>query len=127
MLMVFQWGSFDGTVAEDVGHQAHRGRRWEDVGAASDILLEDIVLHRAAQNLWIHALLARHGDHHRQQDARRCVDRHADADPIQGYAVEQRLHVGQRGDRHAHAAHLAQRQRVVRIVADLRRQVEGDA
>jgi hypothetical protein len=42
-------------------------------------------------------------------------------------AVEQRRHVLDRVDRDADAADLAGRQRVVRVVTHLRRQVEGDA
>ena len=41
-------------------------------------------------------------------------------------AVEQRAHVAQVADGHAHLAHLAAGQLVVGVVAGLRRQVEGD-
>ena len=44
-----------------------------------------------------------------------------------GMAVEQYLHVREIADRHARPPHLADGQRVVRVVARLRRQVEGDA
>ena len=42
-------------------------------------------------------------------------------------AVEERLHVGERGDVHAALADLAERELVVRIAAHQRGQVEGDA
>ena len=44
-----------------------------------------------------------------------------------GMSVEQGRHVLERIDRHADPADLAGRKRMVRVVADLRRQVEGDA
>ena len=40
-------------VGERVGDQPHRGVRREDVGPARDVLLEDVVLDRAAQAAWI--------------------------------------------------------------------------
>ena len=70
------------------------------------------------------ALLLGHRDVHRQQDARRRVDRHRGGDLVQRDLPEQRLHVVQRRDRHAHLADFAVRHGVVGVVADLRRQVE---
>jgi hypothetical protein len=55
-------------VAEEVGDQPHRRLRREDVGAAGDVLLEDIVLDRAAQLAASGTPCLRHGDDHRQQD-----------------------------------------------------------
>ena len=40
---------------------------------------------------------------------------------------KERLHVGERDHRHAALPHLAERERVVRVAAHQRRQVEGDA
>ncbi len=71
-------------------------------------------------------LLFAHGNHHRQQHRRRCVDRHADADFVERDAVQERFHVAQAGDRHADLADLALGERVVSVVADLRGQIEGN-
>ena len=60
-----------------------------------------------------------------QQDGGRGVDGHGGRDVGQGQAVEQGLHVVQRGDGHAHAADLAAGRRGVGVVAHLGRQVEG--
>ena len=98
-----------------------------DVGAARDVLLEDVVLDRARQRRERHALPPRHGDVERQQDDRRRVDRHRRRDAVERDAVEQRRHVLDRVDRDADAADFARGQRVVGVVAHLRRQVEGDA
>ena len=72
------------------------------------------------------ALLLRHRHIKSEKDRGRGVDRHRGGYLLQGYLLEQELHIGQRGDGDAHLAHLRQRHRVVRVVADLRRQVEGD-
>ena len=72
-----------------------------------------------------HALAFGHGDIHRQQDRGRGVDGHAGRDLVQRDLVEQRCHILQRGDRNAHLAHLAHRDRVIGVIADLGGQVEG--
>ena len=60
-----------------VGHQAHRRRRREDELFLRDVLLEDVVLDRAAELIHRHALLLGGGDVHRPDDGRWRVDRHA--------------------------------------------------
>ena len=62
-----------------------------------------------------------------QQDDRRRVDRHRRRHAIERNAVEQRRHVLDRIDRDADAPDFAGRERVIRVVAHLRRQIEGDA
>ena len=71
-----------------------------------------------------HALLLRGGDVEAPQDDRRPVDRHRRRDLVERDAVEQHLHVGQARDGHAALAHLAQRPRMVGVVAHQRREVE---
>ena len=73
-----------------------------------------------------HALLL--GDElvEQQQQRRRRVDRHRRRDLVERDAVEQDPHVRERVDRDAGAPDLAERARIVRVVAELRRQVEGD-
>ena len=112
---------------EDVGDDAQRRFRRVDVGAARDVLLEDVVLNRARQARRARALAPGHGDVERQQDDGRRVDGHRRRDAIERDAVEQRRHVLDRVDRHADAADLAGGERVIGVVADLRRQIEGDA
>ena len=63
-------------------------------------------------------------DVEREQDRRRRVDRHRRRDLAERDPVEERLHVGERVDRDALAADLAERARVVRVVAHQRRHVE---
>ena len=124
--IVFQRGQPLGAVREEIGRQPHRRPRREDVVAARDVLLQHVVLHRAAKLLAGHALLL--GDElvEEQQQRRRRVDRHRRRDLVERDPVEERLHVGERVDRDARAPDLALGERVVRVVAELGRQVEGD-
>ena len=103
------------------------GARRIDVGAARDVFLQDVVLDRARQRRGGDALPLRDRDVERQQDDRRRVDRHRRRHAIERDAVEQRRHVLDRIDRDADAADFAGGQRMVRVVAHLRRQIEGDA
>ena len=65
-------------------------------------------------------------DIEREQPRRRRVDGHRGVHLGEGDALEQGLHVAEMGDRHADFTHLAAGKRMVRIVARLGRQVEGD-
>ena len=73
------------------------------------------------------ALPPRDGDVEREQDDGRRVDGHRRRDAIERDAVEQRRHVLDRVDRDADPADFARGERMVRVVAHLRRQIEGDA
>ena len=114
-------------VLEDVGDEPQRGLGREDVGPPRDVLLQDVVLHRAAELLGGDALLPSHGDVEGEQNRRRRVDGHRRGDLVQRDLIEQGLHVGQATDGDADLAHLAARHLGVGVVARLRGQVEGDA
>ena len=102
------------------------GRSGIDVGAARDVFLENVVLHRAGKPREIRALLLGHRDVESQQDRGGRVDGHRSGDAFERNAVEQRLHVFERVNGHADFADLALRERVVGVHADLRGQIEGD-
>ncbi len=106
-------------------NQPHGGGGREDVGAARHILLENVVLDGAAQLADIRALAFGDRNIHRQQDARRGVDRHRGGDFLQRNLVEELLHIADGRNRDAHLAHFALGDWVIGIVADLRGQVEG--
>ena len=93
---------------------------------AGDVLLEDVVLGRAAHLAPRHALALGGRDVQREQDGRRRVDGHRRAHGPERDPGEQGLHVGQRADRHADPAHLPGRLGRVAVVAHLGRQVERD-
>ena len=112
---------------EDVGDDPQR-RGWRvDVGPAREVLLQDVVLDRAAQRRQRDGLAPRDRCVERQQDDRRRVDGHRRRHAVERNAVEQFRHVLDRVDGHADAADLASCQRVVGVVTHLRRQIEGDA
>ena len=112
-------------VADHVHDHAHARPRREDVLLLGDELLQDVRLHRPREPLRGYALLLAHADVEGEQHGRGRVDRHGGGDVVEGNALEQRLHVGQGGDGHPALAHLAQRERMVRIAAHEGRQVEG--
>ena len=70
------------------------------------------------------ALLLADADVEREQHRRRRVDRHRGRDLAERDAREERLHVRERVDRDALAADLAERARVIGVVAHQRRHVE---
>ncbi len=112
-------------VLDGVDHQPHRRLRWEDVLLLSLILLQDVVLQRAAQLFLGHALLLGRGDVHGPDDGRRAVDGHAGRHLIERDAVKEDFHIAQAADRHAALAEFAQRLRGIGVVAHQRRQVKG--
>ena len=112
-------------VSKDVGDEAHGRARREDVSTARGILLEDVVLDRARELIRRDALLLGNGDVHREQHGSGGIDCHRGRDLAEIDLVEERLHVGERVDRHADLADFTFGDRIVGVVADLRRQVEG--
>ena len=112
-------------ISEQVGDQAHRRLGGKDVRAAGGVLLEDVVLDGACDLLGRASLLL--GDEliQEQQHGRRGVDGHRGRDPVKRDFLEQDLHVLQGVDRDPDLANLAVGHRVVGVVADLGRQVEG--
>ena len=125
--IVFHFGTSFAQNCEDVGDQPHRRTRREDVFLLRDELFQDVVLNRARERLPVGALLLGDDQVHREDHRRRRVDRHRRRDVGERDAVEQPLHVGERRDRHAALADFAERQRMVRIAAHQRRQIERDA
>ena len=97
-------------VGEDVGDDPHRGPRRVHVGPAGDVLLEQVVLDRAAADVGRrHPLLLGHQLVEQQQDGRRRVDGHRRRDLVEREAGQQQPHVLERVDGHADLAHLALR------------------
>ena len=90
------------------------------------ILLEDVVLNRAAQLRGIDSLALSARDVEREQDRRRTVDRHRSRDAIHRDLGHEQLHVLAARDRDADLPDLAHAVRVVGVVAHQRREVERD-
>ena len=112
-------------VGHGVDRQAHRRARREDVVPARRVLLEDVVLDRAAQLLWRNALALAGQLVQEQQHRGGRVDRHRRRRLAHRDALEEALHVLDRVDRDAGAADLTEALRIIRIKAELGRQVEG--
>jgi hypothetical protein len=111
-------------VLEDVGDDPHRRTGRIHVGAAGDVLLEQVVLDRATDVRARHTVLL--GDElvHQEEDRGRRVDRHRRRDLVERQVGEQQPHVGHRVDRDTDLADLALRPAVVGVVPHLRRQIE---
>ncbi len=121
---MFHFGMRCVAVGEQVRREPHRGHGRIDEVPAGDVLLEDVVLGRAAQRLGGHVLLLADELVEQQQRGRRRIDRHRGRDLVERDAVEHPPHVVDRVDRDAGAADLAHAERVVRVAAELGRQVE---
>ncbi|GBD41802.1 hypothetical protein HRbin39_01188 [bacterium HR39] len=115
-----------GAEGDHVGGELHRRAGREDVGAAREVLLDDVVLHRALQLRAVRPLLLGHRQIEREDPRGGGVDGHGGVHALEGDPLEQPAHVVDGAHRHAHLAHLAARQRMVAVVAGLGGQVEGD-
>ena len=117
-----------GAEPEDLGDEREARLRRIDVRAARDVLLEDVVLNRAARassramprssatTMYIASSVAAVALIVIDVDTR-----------VERDAVEQHVHVLDRVDRDADAADFAERARRIGVDAHLRRQVERDA
>ncbi len=109
---------------DHVHDEPHRGLGREDPLLLRDVLLEDVRLGGAAETVARDALLLADADVVGEQDRRGRVDRHRRGDLAERDAPEERLDVGERVDGDALAPDLAERARVIRVVAHQRRHVE---
>ena len=80
---------------EDVRNQAQRAFGREDVGAAGNVLLEDVVLRCATHFREIRALLLGHGHVEGQQHCAGSVDGHGSRDLFQRDVLHQKFHVSE--------------------------------
>ena len=113
-------------VREDVGDDPHRRQRRVDVRVTNHELLEDVVLDRSGELLGLGALLLS-GNNVQGKNRQHCaVHRHGHRHAVQRDARKELTHV--QDGVHGHACHtdIAGNTRVVRVVAAMGRQVEGD-
>ncbi len=113
-----------GAPLDHVDDEPHRRVRREDPLLLRDVLLEDVRLDGSTERCERHSLLLADARVEREQHRGRAVDRHRRRDLAERDAGEERLHVGERVDRDALAADLAERARMVGVVAHQRRHVE---
>ena len=113
-------------VLGDVGDELQRGLGREDVGAAGEVFLDDVVLDGALELGEVGALLLGGGDVEGEEPGGGGVDRHRGVHRLERDAVEEGAHVAEVGDGDADLADLAAGEGVVAVVAGLGGQVEGD-
>jgi hypothetical protein len=118
-------GHFPAAPHDHVGGEPERGARREHIGAARQVLLDDIVLRGAGQRREVGALFLGHGCVQRQQPGGRGVDGHRGVHLLKRQVLEQLAHVAEMGNRHPELADLAAGQRVVGVKPHLGRQIEG--
>ena len=111
---------------DGVRDQAHRRAGREGVGAAREVLLDDVVLGGPLERRQLDSVLLGDRAVEAQEPGRGCVDRHRRVHLAQRDAVEQGVHVALVRDRDADLADLATRQHGVGVVPGLGGQVEGD-
>ncbi len=98
-------------VGEEIRGQPHGRTGRKDVVASGDVLLQHVVLHRALEALPVDALTLCHELVEKEEKGGGRVDRHRRGDLGEGNSLEQRLHVGDRVDRHSGPPDLALGQR----------------
>ena len=113
-------------VADQVDGEPARRLRPEDVGAAREVLLDDVVLRGAGELGHVVAVLFRQRLVHAEQPHRGGVDRHRGVHRLERELVEEHPHLPEVGHRHADLADLAAGEDVIGVVAGLRGEVEGD-
>ncbi len=110
---------------DHVGDQPHRGLGREGIGAAREVLLDDVVLGRPLELGALDPVLLGDGDVEAEQPGGGGVDRHRRVHVVERDPVEELVHVALVGDRDADLADLAAGEDVVGVVAGLGREVEG--
>ena len=113
-----------GAIFENIGDQTHGGFRRENVGAASCILFQNIVLNGAAQFVSGNALFFSNCNVHSQQYGSRSVDGHRGGNFVQRDLVKQDFHICQGVNSYAYFTNFAFSHRIGGIITDLGRQVE---
>ena len=113
-----------GAVGERVGDQTHRRAGRIDVGPPCHVLLQDVVLNGATEQLRVDPVLFGHQLVEEQENGGGGVDGHRRGDLIEREAGQQQPHVSQRVDGHANLPHFALGAGMIRIEPHLGREVE---
>ena len=113
-------------MADDVGHDPHRRFGRINIGVADHELLQDVVLDGAIQLGLRNAGFLGGDDEEGEAGDDGAVHRHRNRHLIERDAVEQDLHVLHAVDGDAGLTNIARHARVIRIIAAMRRQIEGD-
>ena len=118
------FGKFAAAPGENIGDDAHCRADGIDVGAASDVFLEDVVLNGARKFGEIGALFFCDGDVETEKDRGGGVDSHGSGDALERDLIEERFHVFQGIDGDADFADFSEGQGMIGVHADLRWKIE---
>ena len=118
-------GHISGAMADDIGHNAHGWRRRINVGVASEIFFEDVVLNGAVQLFLGHPLLFGGNDVHGHNGNDGTVHGHGDRHLVQGNPVKKDLHILHRVDGHAGLAHIPHDPGMIGIITAVGGQIKG--
>ena len=110
---------------DGIRHQAHGRLRWEKKLFLRAVLLEDIVLQRAAQLSHREATLLCVDNIHSPDDRGRAINRHRGGYFIERQAIEQDFHVGQRRDGNAAFAEFSGGEWVVGVISIKSRHIKS--
>jgi len=91
-----------------------------------DVLLQDVVLERAAQVLPVHALLFGGHQEKSEEDHRRAVDGHGNGHISEWNRLKETCHVVRRVDGYPAVTDLSEGDRIIRVVAHQSRHVESN-
>ena len=117
-----------GDVLHHVDRELEAGGCWEDLRAAGDVLLEDVVLDEHAELVRVHPALRRESLEHRDPDVANRVRGRADlADLLERDSLHEDFDVGEAVDRDADLADLTARECVIGVEPHLSGKVECNA
>ena len=115
-----------GRIGDDVPDDAHRGFGRINIGVAHHVFFQNIVLNRSRQLLGLHALLFPGNDISREDRNHSAVHRHGYAHFFERDLIEKDLHILDRVNGHTGFSHIPHHTRMIRIIAAMRSQIEGD-
>ena len=111
---------------EDVGDDFHRWLGRIDVGVPHHVFLEDVILDRACELVEGGALFEGGDDVEGEDGKHRAVHGHGNGDPVERDAIEEDLHIEDRVDGDTGFPDIADDAFVVRVIAAVGGEVEGD-
>ncbi len=115
------------TEFDEIHSETHGGVGWIDILTSANNLFEYVILHGATHFAIRDTLFLSKGQIHCQKHCRWRINGHGGGNFIQGYLAKENSHVINGINGHSHLANLSHRKFMIRVVAGLSWQVEGDA
>ena len=111
-------------VLEDIGDDTHREFRRIDIGVTHHELLKDIVLYRTSHLLKLGSLLQTRIDVECKHRKYGTVHSHRYRHLIQGYTLEENLHILKRADRYTSLAYVTNNTLMISVITTMSSEVE---